>query len=202
MRKRTKKAPSPNLFRRSWSFSMPKLAIVAVAACILLACSSTSKHMPEDFAEYAIELEQRTLADLIQRYPDAREDLDRAVGYAIFSKHSSKLPVVGSGEGLGVAVNVEEDRRHYLSVTHFDVGGGVGDLTYRLVIVFFQLDDFERLRSGRLHVGANVNTAYGSEVTGYGASDKNKRSVYVLSDAGGAATWVVRLLQFKPLVLE
>lgn len=176
--------------------------LITVVACFLLACSASPDRVPTDFVDQAAELEQRTLEDVVERYPDARKALDGAVGYAIFSKHSRKLPMVGRGEGLGVAVDVREDRRHYLSVTHFDVGGGVGDLTYRLVIVFFDPKDFERLHTGTLHLGASVNTAAVGETTGYGASDKGKRAVYVLRDSGVAATWVVRLIRFKPLAVE
>jgi len=182
---------------------------VAAAALVwlLLACSSTPGRVPADFAAEALELERRTLEEVVEQVPEAREALDRAVGYAIFANEATKVPVFGRGEGLGVAVDIRNDERHFLSVTHFDVGGGLGSMAYRLVIIFFDRDDFERLRSGTLHVGASIDAASASETVGFGASgrgisDSQKRAVFVLSDSGAAATWVVRLVRFKPLAVD
>lgn len=60
--------------------------------------------------------------------------------------------------------------------------------------------------SARPRVGASMDAASGVEVTGYGASKRSgangNRAVYILSQSGGAATWVVRLVRFRPLAAE
>ena len=178
------------------------VAVSVVVVQLLLACSSTP--VPADFAADAMELERRTLEDVVERDPQASAALDRAVGYAIFANKSTKIPLFGRGEGLGVAVDRRNDARHFLSVTHFDVGGGLGNMSYRLVIVFFDRDDFERLRSGTLHIGASIDAASASDTAGFGAWGRSaagdqKRAIYVLSDSGATAAWIVRLLHFKPL---
>jgi len=179
-------------------------AIVVVASLLLAACSSPPGRVHEEFVAQAAELERRTIADLTEKFPEAAATLDRAVGYAVFANEATKVPVFGRGEGSGVAVDKRSDTRHFLSVTHFDVGGGLGRMAYRLVIVFFDADDFERLRTGTLHVGASIDTAAtgkseSSGSAGRGKADKPKRAVYVFVDSGATATWVVRLLRFKPL---
>ena len=73
-------------------------------------------------------------------------------------------------------------RRSYQNVAMFNVNNK------------FALDSDNAMNTG--------DTAYGGEMTGYGASNAGKRSVYVLSESGGAATWVVRLVRFKPLAVE
>jgi lipid-binding SYLF domain-containing protein len=160
--------------------------------------------MHEDFAAHAAELERRTIADLIEMVPEAGAELDQAVGYAIFANEATKVPVFGRGEGSGVAVDRRNDTRHFLSVTHFDVGGGLGRMVYRLVIVFFDADDFERLRTGTLHLSASIDAVSAGKTAGFsslsqGKADKPKRAVYVLADSGATATWIVRLVRFKPL---
>lgn len=182
-------------------------AIIVLASCLLGACSSPSSRVHEDFAAQAAELERRTLEDVAVQFPEARAALDQAVGYAIFANEATKVPVFGRGEGSGVAVDRRNDARRFLSVTHFDVGGGLGRMVYRLVIVFFDADDFERLRTGTLHVGASIDTAAAGKTGGFGSpgqgkADKPKRAVYVLADSGATATWVVRLVRFKPLTDE
>ena len=173
-------------------------------AAVGVACSAAPTTVPEAFASEALALEQRTLADVVAHFPEAEAALDRAVGYAIFSSRARKVPVVGRGEGLGVAVDRESGERRYLRVTHFDVGGGLGDLTYRFVIVYFDRGQFERLRTGTVQVGANVDAATGSDPEGDGRSAWGKtanasRAVYVLSDRGAAAIWTIRLLRVTPL---
>lgn len=179
-------------------------AVAVLATCLLLACSSIPDQVLADFAPQAMELERRTLEDVVVQFPEARAALDRAVGYAIFANEATKVPVVGRGEGLGVAVDKRNDARHFMSVTHFDVGGGLGLMAYRLVIVFFDPDDFERLRTGTLHVGASIDAASAGKGGGFGSpgrgkADNPKRAVYVLADSGATATWIVRLVRFKPL---
>ena len=182
-------------------------AIFVVASVLLAACASPPDRVNEEFVAQAAELERRTIADVIERVPEAAAALDQAVGYAIFANEATKVPVFGRGEGSGVAVDKRNDTRHFLSVTHFDVGGGLGRMGYRLAIVFFDADDFERLRTGTLHVGASIDTvatgkSASSGSAGRGKSDKPKRAVYVLADSGATASWVVRLLRFKPLADE
>lgn len=182
-------------------------AIAALAAMLSLGCSSTPDHVPAGFAAQAMELERRTLEDVVLHFPKARAALDRAVGYAVFANEATKVPVVGRGEGLGIAVDKRNDARHFVSVTHFDVGGGLGSMTYRLVIVFFDQQDFERLRTGTLHVGASIDAVSAGKTGGFGSpgrgkADKPKRAVYVLADSGATATWIVRLVRFKPLTDE
>ena len=182
-------------------------AVFVVAGMLLAACSSPSVRVDEEFVAQAAELERRTIADVIERFPEAAAALDQAVGYAIFANEATKVPVFGRGEGSGVAVDERNDTRHFLSVTHFDVGGGLGRMAYRLVIVFFDADDFKRLRTGTLHVGASIDTAAtgksgSSGSAGRGKTDKPKRAVYLLADSGATASWVVRLLRFKPLADE
>ena len=199
----------PENARRKNPASCRTTSVVASAVVIwlLVACGSTADRVPVDFAAQAVELERRTLADVVMQFPEARAALDQAAGYAIFANEAAKVPVVGRGEGLGVAVDKRNDTRHYLSVTHFDVGGGLGAMTYRLVLVFFDPNDLERLRTGTLHVGASIDAATAGNTGGFASlgrsnEDNPKRAVYILADSGATATWIVRLVRFKPLADE
>lgn len=173
------------------------------ALALLTACSATGPPEPEDRTGDMAAVETRTLTDVTERHPEAQDALDRAVGYAVFQKHSTKYPLVGRGAGFGVAVDKNNGRRHYLRVEHFDVGGGLGSLDYRLLIVFFDRSDFDRMRTGTLTFGASMDAASGAgddkpgEASRAGISS-DKRAVYMLSDEGAAATWTVRMVRFKP----
>lgn len=185
------------------TFTRKRWGLLAILSLVLAACT-TPKPLPEDLEQAMFDLERRTLDDLAARYPGAREAVDTSVGYAIFSIHSTKVPVVGRGSGLGVAVDRENGDRHYLRLTHVDIGGGLGDTHFRLAVVFLDRRDFERLRGGRLHFSASMDVA--SRSTDTGRSEKQaddakpgKRLVRILHDRGAAASWTVRMIRFVPV---
>ena len=195
-------------FIRGNRFDMihPRTLLLTLALAILAACAATPE-LPEDVEMWAQLLEERTLQDLAEHHPEALDDLDRAVGYAIFTNHADKMPAVGRGVGLGMVVDAEGGRRQYLSVTQFYVGGGLGTLDYRLVVVFFDRAPFERMRGGTLYLGASIDAGTGTEKAGFsgssvGRSKDGTRSVYVLSDSGATATWTVRLVRYVPLEID
>jgi lipid-binding SYLF domain-containing protein len=174
---------------------------------LVISCSSAYRSMSvEEKRAYLEELEHQTLDELVEQRPEAREDLDAAVGYAIFSKTATKVPIVGTGEGLGVVVNKATGSRTYLKVTRFDVGGGLGTKKYRVVILYFEEAALEKLSSGKLEFGAGVEASSGgSEAdSGGGASAgtrKQDRVVYRLTGSGVSATWTVSLIRYSVLDL-
>jgi hypothetical protein len=180
-------------------------ARVAISLAWLLGCAvahGATTPDPEDIDTFMRELERDALEDVRTRYPESAVALDQSVAHAVFSVHATKVPLVGKGEGIGVAVDRESGQRTYLRITHTDVGGGLGDLDYRLVIVFSDRSDFARLQDGELRVGAGVHVAAGDgsrQVEGKekSTSEKSGREIYLLADSGAAANWSVRLIQFS-----
>ncbi len=167
----------------------------------LLAACSAPPPVPDDLENSMSELERETLQDVRERYPASAEALDEAVGYALFSVRATKVPVVGQGQGIGVAVDLENERRVYLRITHIDVGGGLGNVDYRLAIVFSDRSDFERLRNGTLDISAGVYASASDgtreiEGTSQSTSRKAGRAIYLLTDSGAGASWSVRLIRF------
>ena len=173
----------------------------------LASCASTHRSMTvEEKRDYLLELEERTLAELIEEQPEAQADLDAAVGYAMFSNTATKVPFIGGGNGIGVVVNRRTGTRTYLKVVRFDVGGGLGIRTFRLIMIYFDEAAFRKLASGKLEFGAGIEAGAGTEEVGTGESgvsgSKNKkRAVYRWSEDGVSATWTVRLIKYSVLDL-
>ena len=183
--------------------------IVAMSGLLMtVGCVSTYRSMTaEEKRAYLLELEETTLAEIVEQHPEAQADLDNAVGYAIFSNTATKIPLVGAGDGIGVVVDARSGRRTYLRVGRLDVGGGLGVRTFRVIAIFFDEMAFSKLATGKLELGAGVEAAAGTEDIGTGAGGvagvrNDKRVLYQLSEAGVSATFTVRLIRYKVLDLD
>lgn len=185
------------------------IAIAAIAAVIVgsVGCASTHRSMTVDEKRaYLLELEEKTLAELVEEHPEAAADLETAVGYAIFSNTATKVPLVGAGNGIGVVVNTGTGKRTYLEVKRFDVGGGLGSRKYRLIMIYFDEAAFGKLASGSLELVAGVDAGAGKKDVGSGSgaiapARNEKRAMYQMAEAGVSATYTVRLIKYSVLDL-
>jgi lipid-binding SYLF domain-containing protein len=174
-------------------------------ACLLVtSCSSYKSMSVDEKRDLLAEVEEKTIAELVEKRPEVQEELDRSVGYAVFSNRATKIPVIGAGEGIGVVVNNETGDRSYLTFSRLDVGGGLGVREYRLIAIFFDSELLEKLAKGKYEFGAGLEAAVGSsEVSAEGsAGDTKEKSVkYQLSEKGVSATFTVRVAKYSVLDL-
>ena len=180
---------------------------VTLAAFLAGSCSSTYRSMSAlEKREFLVVLEEETLAELVEQQPEAQTDMDIAMGHAIFSNSAAKAPFVGGGDGSGVVVNKETGERSYLKVTRFDVGGGLGVRTYRLIIFFFEEEALRKLAGGKIEFGAGVEAGAREKDVGTGAggitgSRKEDYVLYQLSDTGVSVSLTVRMVKYSVLDL-
>ena len=187
------------------------VALIALALSLIVvnACSSSYRSMSDgEKKAHLVDLEKKTLAELVVARPEAQADLDNAVGYAILSNTATKVPMVGAGEGIGVAVNNETEERTYLKVSRLDVGGGLGVRKFRLIIIFFDRDKLEDLADGKLEIGAGIEAGAGDKddvgtgAGGVGGARNEKRAIYQLSESGVSVTYTVRMIKYSVLELD
>jgi len=186
--------------------SVSKLLVVVVPLLIATGCATYGSMTVDEKRAHLVELEEKTMVELVESYPQAKEDLENAVGYAIMSNAATKVPFVGGGEGIGVVVDSRTDERTYLRLTRFDVGGGLGVRKFRVVVVFFDEEVMKKLASGKLELGAGAEAGAGSKDVGTGAggvagSRNEKRAIFQLSDTGAAVTFTVHLIKYSVLDL-
>ena len=190
--------------RRRW---LTLAMLSALAMMLSLSCSTYRKMTVEEKRSFLAELETTTLAELVTKKPEVQDEVDRAVGYAVFSNQATKVPFVGGGEGIGVVVDSETGTRSYLKVGRLDVGGGLGVRSYRLVVLFFDQEALHKLASGKVEVGAGIEAGAGDTDVGTGAggvagSRNEKFVLYQLSEKGVSATFTVRVIRYSVLDLD
>ena len=195
----------------SWSAEngrVLRLTVVISGALLAASCSSTYSSMSvQEKRDFLAGVEQKTLAELIEKRPETQAEMDRSVGHAVFSNRSAKIPFIGAGEGIGVVFDKKTGERTYLKVQRLDVGGGLGVREYRLVVVFFEEEPLQKLAGGKLELSAGAEAGAGKgdvglATEGISGKQKEKLVLYQLSDTGVSATITVRLIRYSVLDLK
>jgi lipid-binding SYLF domain-containing protein len=97
-----------------------------------------------------------TLAQLYQQYPDARRQIQRAAGYAVFSNFGFKVLFMGSATGEGLAVSHATRRETFMRMVELQPGYGFGVQQFRLVFVFETPQAFDQFVDSGWEFGANA----------------------------------------------
>ncbi|MEY8213966.1 MAG: hypothetical protein RPR97_05715, partial [Colwellia sp.] len=152
------------------------------------------------------ELVDNTLTDLYEQNPKARAQIKNSVGYAIMNNKITKIPVVGAGAGYGVAVNNKSQRRQYIQMVRFDVGGGWGARSVRPVIIFTDEQVFNDFIDGMwsANAGAEAAAKVGDVGTSSGADTGNDKGyiTYMITDKGVSATVTAGIIRVKAITLK
>lgn len=174
--------------------------LLPVLACVsLLSCRTPGGSTPGQKRAATLEMRNETLAALFRARPSARSELSRAPGYAVFANISSKILLVGVGNGYGVVTDNRSGRRTYMRMIQGGAGWGLGIKKFRVVIVFrtsFGMQDFVRLGwtfKGDAEATAKIESFGGG--IGQSLVLGNMR-IYTLDEAGLSLTAMVQGTKF------
>ena len=81
-------------------------------------------------------MRRETLAELYKLRPSARDEIKRAVGYAVFSNIGVNLFVLSTGNGYGVAHDNKTGKDVYMKMLSGGVGVGLGVKDFRGIFIF------------------------------------------------------------------
>jgi len=195
------------------NFSLKKLTLVTLILVVgitgLTACSTVPGETKAEQIQTIDALVDNTLTDLYQQNPEARAQIKNSVGYAIMNNKITKIPVVGAGAGYGVAINNKSQKRQYIQMVRFDVGGGWGARSVRPVIIFTDEQVFNDFIDGMWSANAGAEAA--AKVGDVGASggagsgDVGNDKGYIthmITDKGVSATVTAGIIRVKPITLK
>ena len=152
-----------------------------LAMCLVLvgvlcsACARPKGDTPQEKRNFVLQMKDNALAKLYAEKPYAREVVNKAAGYAVFSNFNTQLLVIGSGNGYGVAIDNSNGNEIFMRMAEGAVGLGVAFKDFEEVIVFNNKEIFYNF----ITEGWNYS-AQGDAVAKY-------------DDDGGAATGEVPL---------
>jgi len=131
------------------------------------------------------------LKHLYKVQPNAKEVIDKSVGYASFSNFGMKILIAGGGTGSGVVISKAGGKPIYMNMAEVQAGIGLGIKSFQNIFVFqteAALNDF-----------VNSGWTFGGQVTAAAKYDKNGTAyqdatvvapgvlMYQLTDSGLAA---------------
>ncbi len=164
---------------------------LVVALCIgLCACATTPKTVSEIAAKRAEirDMTNQTLGKVYQQYPDSREDVEKAAGYAVFSNFGFKLLFMGSNWGAGMAVDNANKQETYMKMKELSPGLGLGAQKFRCVFIFETKEAFDSFVNSGWEFGGSTAAGLQTSTQGgggrLGVSVSSGVRMYQLTEEG------------------
>ena len=176
---------------------MKKLLII-LSVLMISACSSMTTAEKNTKRSQLDEMAATAIAGLVEQDATLQQKIDDSLGYSVANMKVTKVPVVGAGGGEGVFVNKKTNKRIYFTVSRFDIGGGWGARSYKILLLFETQEMMERLQNGTWEFQAGVEASAGTAAAeGSSGALIEGYTVHVLSDGGASATATARVIRIK-----
>jgi lipid-binding SYLF domain-containing protein len=186
-------------------------AAMAVFASIVLVAGGSTLAAPEAAAadeqsklsaadaakkrEAVLKMRDDALVDFYATKPEIKEELAKAVGYAVFDASQVNIVLFVGGLGGGVLVENGTGKQTFMKMTRAGTGPGVGYKKFRQLIVFKDRTLFDNFRTIGADIGASADATMKIGGTGV-AVDPNVSfnpllSIYQITDSGALlqANW-------------
>lgn len=176
---------------------MKKINLILLSV-FLLACSTLSSVEKNTKRAELDAMATKAIAGLVEQDETLQQQIDDSLGYAVANMKVTKVPIVGAGGGEGVFVNSKTKKRTYFTVSRFDLGGGWGARSYKILMIINTSDVIEKFNGGSWEFQAGVEASAGTtSAEGSSGALTEGYTVHVLSDGGASATATARVIRIK-----
>jgi len=133
-------------------------------------------------------MKDKTLAELYKTNPEAKADIESAVGYAVFDASGINVVLLVGVKGKGIAVENGSGKTTYMNMARAGTGPGIGYKDYRMVFVFQNKKVFEQFTTVGMDAVASADATM--KVGGQGKEAAYTKSfnphvkVYQITDKG------------------
>ena len=115
------------------------MLVFILAGFFIVADSSAllkKKKLADDQREDIRQMATQTLDRLYKVHPEAKEAIEKAAGYGVFSNSSLKILVAGAGKGAGLVVNNSTKEETFMKMLELQVGRGMGVKKFSVIFAF------------------------------------------------------------------
>jgi lipid-binding SYLF domain-containing protein len=155
---------------------MKKALVVTVAGAILMGSMFSAAQVLAAKKEATKEQKQaeirktvnETLNSLYKLQPSAKQAIQKAAGYAVFSNFGMKILFAGGGSGKGIAVNNGTKKETFMKMIEVQAGLGMGVKKFRLVWVFQSEEALNSFTSSGWELGSQATASAKYDAKGAG----------------------------------
>jgi lipid-binding SYLF domain-containing protein len=163
------------------------------------ACSTMTAAEKQQKRNALNQMAETTVTALSEKSPEILTKIKNGLAYAVANMKLTKVPIVGAGGGEGVFIDNDTQLHTYFTVSRFDVGGGWGARSYKILLIVESQQVYDRMKDGTWEFQAGAEASAGSVSAEGSSSDLVNKgfSTYVLSDGGASATVTARMIHIK-----
>jgi lipid-binding SYLF domain-containing protein len=143
------------MYQRLWLV----ILILALMSVVAPARTPATKDSVEQKRAEVRQMAKDTLARLYKAKPSAKQAVEKAVGYAVFSNVGMKILVAGGGKGKGIAISNSTKKETFMKMFEIQAGLGMGVKKFRLVWVFATQKAFDSFADAGWEFGGQATAA-------------------------------------------
>jgi hypothetical protein len=137
------------------------LVLAALIPWVLASsCLGPSGDTVQEKRASALEMRDKALAIICEKYPDVKKEVDESVGYAVFSNFSLHPGLLSFGTGYGVLTNKAKNRETHLKWHRLTIGPGIAVKGLYGLVVFHDQDQMEKFEKGRWVSGGQIEASF------------------------------------------
>ncbi len=184
--------------RKMMVVKMRTMKLILLVMFLLTGCASMTTAEIDSKRSELDSMAKTTIDGLVKQDAELQKQIDESLGYAVANMKVTKVPIVGAGGGEGVYVNKETGKRKYFTVSRFDIGGGWGVRSYKVLMLLETPESSARLQSSiwKFQAGVEASAGTAAAESSSGAMSEGY-TVHVLTDGGASATATVRVIRIK-----
>jgi lipid-binding SYLF domain-containing protein len=134
-------------------------ALVCLLAIGIIAAAADDEKDKEKEKTAVRQMCQDTLARLYKAQPSAKEAVQKAYGYAVFSNTGVKILLGGSGNGKGLAIINQTKAETFMKMFEIQAGLGFGVKKFRVIFVFDNQKVFDGFVNSGWEFGGQASAA-------------------------------------------
>ena len=175
--------------------------LCAALICLTLGsgCVTTTGLGPsesiEDQRKAILKMKSDVLQELYTLKPEARKQVERAPGYAVFSDANINIILASFGGGSGVAVDKKNGKPIYMHMGEVGIGIGLGVKDFRQVFIFHTEESLARFIDHGWGLGAQADAAAKADDLGVAVAGEisvDSVTIYQLTKSGLALQATVK----------
>lgn len=168
---------------------------ILLFAFFLTGCATTKGTTTQDKRQAIHDMRKETLSDLYRVRPQAKSEIAKAPGYAVFSDANVNVIFASFGGGYGVAHNNKTGKQTYMKMGEVGIGLGLGVKDFRAIFIFHDENTMNHFIDSGWEFGAHADAAAKASDKGAAVGGEvlvDNITIYQLTESGLALQATVK----------